>query len=56
MHDRAGAAERGLAACLLPDGRRAWATTDDADIMAAMERDEWVDHAVTLTEAGVLDA
>jgi acetyl-CoA C-acetyltransferase len=56
MHDRTGAAERGLAACLLPDGRRAWATTDDADTMAAMEHDEWVDRPVTLAEEGVLRA
>ncbi len=36
MHDRTGAPERGVAACLLADGRRTWATTDDPGLMEAM--------------------
>jgi acetyl-CoA C-acetyltransferase len=36
MHDRSGAPEQGVAACLLADGRRTWATTDDPGLMEAM--------------------
>jgi acetyl-CoA C-acetyltransferase len=36
QHGREGGAERVLAACLLDDGRRAWALSDDADTVAEM--------------------
>jgi hypothetical protein len=36
QHGRDGEAERVLAACLLDDGRRTWAGSDDADIVAEM--------------------
>ncbi|MFM2077092.1 MAG: hypothetical protein RJA49_982, partial [Actinomycetota bacterium] len=54
MHDRDSMPETGLAACLLADGRRAWATTADAGLAAAMCDGEWVGRAVTLDRDGVL--
>jgi acetyl-CoA C-acetyltransferase len=36
QHGRAGEAERVLATCLLDDGRRAWALSDDTDTVAEM--------------------
>lgn len=54
MFDRNGAAERSIAACLLADGRRAWGTSDDADLTAAMCQDEWVGRSVVLTGDGTL--
>ncbi len=39
-HDRAGEPERAFVAALAPDGRRAWATSADPDLLAAMEREE----------------
>ena len=41
MHDREGAPERAIAACLLADGRRAWGTSEDADLPASVDG-EWV--------------
>lgn len=40
MHDRDGAPERAFAACLLPDGRRTWAASTDARLLARMEAEE----------------
>ena len=40
MHGRDGDREVALAATLLPDGRRAWCSTRDADIMAALIDEE----------------
>ncbi|MDX2379151.1 MAG: acetyl-CoA acetyltransferase [Acidimicrobiia bacterium] len=54
MYDRDGAPERALASCLLTDGRRAWATSDDRDVAAAMTTGEWVGTEVSLTDSGVL--
>ena len=54
MHDREGAPERALAACLLADGRRAWGISDDRELGAALCRDEWVGRAAELTDAGAL--
>ncbi len=36
MFDRGGTPEQAIAACLLRDGRRAWATSDDVDAATAM--------------------
>lgn len=54
MHDRDGAPERAIAACLLADGRRAWGTSDDSTIAAAMCDGEWVGRSVGLDTAGNL--
>jgi acetyl-CoA C-acetyltransferase len=42
MHDRDGRPERGLFACLTPDGRRTWGATSDPNTMAAMVDEEVV--------------
>lgn len=39
-HDRDGTAAKAFVACLLPDGRRAWATTSDPAALALMEERE----------------
>lgn len=54
MHDRDGAPEKGFAACLLPDGRRAWGTSSDPDLTVAMCDGEWVGRSVTLDTDGTL--
>jgi acetyl-CoA C-acetyltransferase len=56
MHDRDGQPERAIASCLLADGRRAWGTSIDAQLAAAMIDGEWVGRAVTLKSDGVLVA
>jgi acetyl-CoA C-acetyltransferase len=40
-YDRDGSPSRAFAACLLDDGRRAWATTDDLAVMEAMTKEEF---------------
>jgi len=40
MHDRGSAPEAAIVAALLPDGRRAWGTTADADAMKRMITEE----------------
>lgn len=54
MHDRDGTPENGLAAVLLADGRRAWATTPDAAVLAAMESEEVVGRAAHVSADGAL--
>jgi acetyl-CoA C-acetyltransferase len=54
MHSRDGVPETALAACLLADGRRAWGTSHDAGLAAAMCQGEWVGRTVTLTDDGSL--
>jgi acetyl-CoA C-acetyltransferase len=49
MHDRDGNPETGIVAALLPDGRRAWATTDDGDAMARLVSDDPGDDPAGLT-------
>ncbi|MDB5114030.1 MAG: hypothetical protein JWL78_1100 [Chloroflexi bacterium] len=55
MHDRSGAPEHGVAACLLADGRRTWATTDDPGLMEAMRSVELSRRPVRVV-AGTLRA
>ncbi len=43
----------GHAACLLPDGRRTWANTEDSDVMQAMTEEEFCGRAATINQ-GVL--
>lgn len=43
----------GHAACLLPDGRRTWANTEDQDVMQAMTQEEFCGREATVKQ-GVL--
>ena len=54
MHSREAAPERAIASCLLPDGRRAWATSTEPAIANAMTDGEWVGRAVALSPTGDL--
>lgn len=54
MHGRDGEPEQAVAACLLPDGRRAWGTSTDADVLAPLLTGEWVGRSTTLTTDGTL--
>jgi acetyl-CoA C-acetyltransferase len=56
MHSRDGEPERAIATCILADGRRAWGTSTDLDLAAAMCEGEWVGRAVTLDVEGTLRA
>jgi acetyl-CoA C-acetyltransferase len=55
VHDRAGAPERAVAACLVPDGRRAWAISTHPDLLGAMVAEEFCGRPVRV-RAGALDA
>ena len=54
MHDRDGKPETAIAAVLLNDSRRAWATSSDLQVANAMCTDEWVGHKVKLDADGKL--
>ena len=54
MHDRAGAPEAGFAAVRLPDDRRAWATTKDADTLKSMVTDDLLGAPAHLALDGTL--
>ena len=54
MHDREGEPETAIAAVLLNDSRRAWATSTDRQIAKAMCTDEWVGRKVNLNPDGAL--
>lgn len=56
IHSRDGRPETAIASCLLADGRRAWGTSTDADLTAAMCEGEWVDRTVQLDDAGTVCA
>ena len=56
MHSREGTPEKAIASCLLADGRRAWGTSDNVDLAAAMCEGEWVGRAATLDADGTLTA
>jgi len=40
MHDRQSVAEKAIVSCLLADGRRAWGTSTDVDVMATIVSEE----------------
>ncbi|MET0578368.1 MAG: acetyl-CoA acetyltransferase [Ilumatobacteraceae bacterium] len=48
MHDRDGTPEQAIATCLLPDGRRAWATSGRPDVLGALLDGEWVGYPATI--------
>ena len=54
MHSREGEPDAVYAACLLADGRRAWGTSTDTALAAAMCEGEWVGRAATLSPDGTL--
>lgn len=54
MHDRDGKPETAIAAVLLNDSRRAWATSTDKQVATAMCTDEWVGRKVNLNPDGTL--
>ncbi|MEM1334086.1 MAG: hypothetical protein AAGG08_11560, partial [Actinomycetota bacterium] len=54
LFDRDQRPERALAACLLPDGRRAWGTSDDTAVASDMCQGEWVGTDITLGATGDL--
>jgi acetyl-CoA C-acetyltransferase len=49
VHARTGEPEWGLAICDLPDGRRAYGRVEDPDLLADLERREWVGADVVLS-------
>lgn len=54
-HARDGAPERTLASCLLADGRRVWATSDDPTTVAEMRSGaEQIGRRVKVDPAGTL--
>jgi acetyl-CoA C-acetyltransferase len=54
MHDRDGNAETAYAALAMPDGRRAWGVSTDADTMKAMTAEEAVGRPATIVPDGTL--
>jgi acetyl-CoA C-acetyltransferase len=56
MHSRDGEPETVIASCLLADGRRAWGTSTDASLAAAMCDGEWVARDAELSPDGTLAA
>jgi len=56
MHSRDGAPETALASCLLADGRRAWGTSSEPALAAAMCEGEWVGRPGELAPDGTLAA
>jgi acetyl-CoA C-acetyltransferase len=52
VHERSGAAQWALAICDLPAGDRCYAKVLDADLLAAMEAEEWVGASVDLVDGG----
>jgi acetyl-CoA C-acetyltransferase len=54
MHDRDGRPEKAFAALLTPDGRRAWATTDDPDALRTMVDEEMIGREVHRADVGDL--
>ncbi len=56
MFSRDGEPEQAIAACLAPDGRRAWGMSSEVGLASAMCDGEWVGAGVTLDAGGVLHA
>lgn len=53
-HERDGTPSLGLAACLFPDGTRAWANTRDPDLLHALATEDHVGTPATLDLDGTL--
>lgn len=54
MFSRDANPEQPIAACLLPDGRRAWGMSSDPQLATAMCEGEWVGREVELDAEGVV--
>ena len=54
MYERSGTPQQAIAACLLPDGRRAWATSTEPDTATALTDGEWVGRTVRIDAKGAL--
>jgi acetyl-CoA C-acetyltransferase len=54
MHNRDGQPETAIAAALLKDSRRAWATSSDPQVATALSSGEWINREVSLDSAGTL--
>jgi hypothetical protein len=55
MHDRDGSPERAIAATITTEGARAWATSDDPEVLAALlDGEEHVGDAAQRTADGTL--
>jgi acetyl-CoA C-acetyltransferase len=54
MHSREGDPENGIAAVLLPDGRRAWGTTQDQEILKQMTVEEFAGRTAHLSPDGTI--
>jgi len=54
MHDGEGKPEKAILTALLPDGTRTWRTSNDADLMSAMTREEFCGKPLDLpASAGI---
>jgi acetyl-CoA C-acetyltransferase len=54
MHERDGSPAIGLVACLLPDGRRTWANTNEPGLMKTMTLEEFCGRPARLHDGGQL--
>jgi hypothetical protein len=54
MHERDGTPASALVACLLPDDRRMWATSTNADLLHAMTTEEFCGRPAKVTAGGSL--
>jgi hypothetical protein len=54
MHGRDGNPETICASVILPDSRRAWATSNDVQLATEMCEREWVGVPIRLDDAGTL--
>lgn len=54
VHDRDRNRERLIAACLAPDGNRAWGISTDAELMTAAESEDIVGHEAHLGDSATL--
>jgi acetyl-CoA C-acetyltransferase len=55
MHERDGEPAIGLVACLLPDGRRTWANTNEPGLMKAMTLEEFVGRPAAVRTGGQIE-
>jgi len=52
MHDRAGAPTRGIFACRMPDGRRAWGISEEPPMLAEVVRSDAIGRVLGLQPDG----
>lgn len=55
MHERDGSPMLGIVSCLLPDGRRAWANSNETGLLKAMCEEEFCGRPARLRDDGTLD-